>query len=59
VWVDPGAQRFHFLKRCLRFFLVVPETRVRHLGVEHAQASALAIDVKDTSATPRVCPGFA
>src|SRR2546423_1953898 len=54
VGVDPAAQRFYFLQRRLRFLLVVPEARFRHLGVERAQASALAVDVKDTSATPRV-----
>jgi hypothetical protein len=39
----------------LGFLLVVPEARVGHLGVQYAQTSALAIDVKDTSATPSVC----
>ena len=52
VGVDPSAQRLHFLENRLRFFLIIPETRVSHLGVEPAQASALAVDVKDTSVTP-------
>jgi hypothetical protein len=52
VGVDPTAQSFHFLEGGLRLVLIVPETRVGHLGLEHAQASALAVDVKDTSAAP-------
>ena len=56
VGVEPVAQRFHFLQCRLRFFLIVPEAGVGHLGVECAQASALAVDVKDTSATPPAAP---
>jgi hypothetical protein len=50
VWVEPIAQRFHFLQRRLRLLLVVPEAGIGHLSVECAQAGALTVDVKDTSA---------
>src|SRR6266404_458373 len=59
IWVEPIAQRLHFLERRLCFLLDIPEGGVGHLGVECAQASALAVDVKDTSAAPPVALGFA
>src|SRR5688500_5685641 len=50
--LEPIAKCFDFLKGGLGFFLAVPEAGVRHLGVEDGQSRALAVDVKDTSATP-------
>ena len=54
VGLDPALQRLDLLQRSPALLLVVPEAGVGHPRLECAQRLALAVEVKDTSAAPRV-----